>query len=114
MTPEDFFVDSDLMGVGTLNRGLIERIRLGKYVDRSDVEISGALLRLAHNELEAYAPTQPNGRTKKRYVSSCELPGHSWSESGSPLTSRSATLGRSSPIGRRTGPVAAGKRGVTS
>ena len=54
MTPEGFFVDSDLMGAGTLNRGLIERIRLGKYVDRSDVEISGALLRLAHNELEAY------------------------------------------------------------
>ena len=54
VTPEDFFKDGGLMGRGILDRGLIERIRLSRYVDRSDAEVCGALLRLAHNELEAY------------------------------------------------------------
>ena len=55
------------MGEGTLNRGLLERIRLGEYVDRSDVEISGALLRLAHNELEAYG-TNGDNRTDEEEI----------------------------------------------
>ena len=53
MTPEDFFLDSG-PGRRTLNRRLLERIRSGAYADKSDVEVGAALLRLAHDELEAY------------------------------------------------------------
>ena len=53
MTPEDFFVD-DPVGNRMLNLDLLERVRSGGIVDRSDAEIGVALLRLAHDELEAY------------------------------------------------------------
>ena len=42
------------MGQRILNRGLLERIWLGGNVDRSDVEVGVALLRLTHDELAAY------------------------------------------------------------
>ena len=54
VTPEDFFVDSGLPGQRTLDRDLLNRLRSGENVDRSDVEVGVALLRLAHDKLEAY------------------------------------------------------------
>ena len=54
MTPEDFFDDDFPSDRRVLNIGLLERIRAGAYHDRSDVEVSVALLRLAHDEFEAY------------------------------------------------------------
>ena len=47
-------MDSNPIGRRILNRDLLERIRAGKYLDRSDIEAGVALLRLAHDELEAY------------------------------------------------------------
>ena len=54
MTPEDFFVDSDPWGTRKLDYALLEHIRSGTETERSDVETGVALLRLAHDELEAY------------------------------------------------------------
>ena len=54
MTPEDFFVDSGPTGLRILNRELLRSIQLGGIADRPDTEVAAALLRLAHNELEAY------------------------------------------------------------
>ena len=54
MTPEDFFDDDFFSDQRVLNRELLERVRAGACNDRSDVEVAVALLRLAHDELEAY------------------------------------------------------------
>lgn len=56
MTPEDFFVDGDSGPWKTrkLDDALVERIRVGTENSRSNVEFAVALLRLAHDELEAY------------------------------------------------------------
>ena len=54
MTPEDFFDDDFFSDQRVLNRELLERVRAGTYSDRSDMEVAVALLRLAHDELEAY------------------------------------------------------------
>ena len=54
MTPEDFFVGADFLGHRTLDRDLLDHLRSGENVDGSDVEVGVALLRLAHDELEAY------------------------------------------------------------
>lgn len=64
MTPEDFFEDDWLTEQRILNRGLLERIRSGSYPDRSDVEVGAALLRLTHDELEAYG-TDGSQRTSE-------------------------------------------------
>ena len=63
VTPEDFFVDSG-PGRRTLNRGLLERVRSGANVNKSDVEVGAALLRLAHDELEAFG-TDSSQRTRE-------------------------------------------------
>ena len=54
MTPDDFFVDSGRRGTRELDHELLERICAGTETAQSDVEIGVALLRLAHDELEAY------------------------------------------------------------
>ena len=54
MTPEDFFVDGDLLGQRVLDQDLLDRIFSGENVEKSDVEVGVALLRLAHDQLEAY------------------------------------------------------------
>ncbi|WP_428117868.1 hypothetical protein [Candidatus Poriferisodalis sp.] len=54
MTPEDFFDDDFFSDQRVLHSELLERVRAGTYSDRSDVEVAVALLRLAHDELEAY------------------------------------------------------------
>ena len=54
MFPEEFFLDSGPIGQRILNRDFLERIRLGEDIDRSDVDVAVALVRLAHDELEAY------------------------------------------------------------
>ena len=54
VTPEDFFVDNRPMGRRTLNSELLQRIRSGVNSSNSDVEVGVGLLRLAHDELEAY------------------------------------------------------------
>ena len=47
-------MDREPLGQRVVNRGLLERIRKGTDIGRSDVEVGVALLRLAHDELEAY------------------------------------------------------------
>ena len=54
VTPEDFFVDSGPTGRRILNRELLRSIQLAGIANRSDAEVAAALLRLAHDELEAY------------------------------------------------------------
>lgn len=56
MTPEDFFRDNELdpMAHSVLDRDLLVRLRSGSDAKRSDVEVGVALLRLAHDELEAF------------------------------------------------------------
>ena len=54
MTPEDFFDDDYFSDQRVLNSEILERVRAGAYDDRGDVEVAVALLRLAHDELEAY------------------------------------------------------------
>ena len=54
MTPEDFFEDDFFSGQRVLRRELLDGVRAGTYNDRSDVEVAVALLRLAHDELQAY------------------------------------------------------------
>ena len=54
MTPEDFFVDSGPSGRRILNREFLRSIQLSEIANRSDAEVAAALLRLAHDELEAY------------------------------------------------------------
>lgn len=61
MISEDFFKDGVVVEDGypveqrVLNRGLLERIRANAYTDRPDMEVATALLRLAHDELLAFA-----------------------------------------------------------
>ena len=47
-------MDSGPMGRRSLNRGLLGSLQLGGIANRSDVEVGAALLRLAHDELEAF------------------------------------------------------------
>lgn len=47
-------MDSGLMGQRSLNRDLLVFIQLGEINGRSDAEVGAALLRLAHDELEAF------------------------------------------------------------
>ena len=54
VTPEDFFEDDFFSGQRVLRRELLDGVRAGTYNDRSDVEVAVALLRLAHDELQAY------------------------------------------------------------
>ncbi len=54
MTPEDFFSTGQPWGQRVLDSELLERIRFGTEIDHSDVEFGVALLRLAHDELQAY------------------------------------------------------------
>ncbi len=54
VTPEDFFEDDFMSDERLLNCDLLERVRAGTFNDRSDVEVAVALLRLAHDELQAY------------------------------------------------------------
>ncbi len=54
MTPEDFFNDDFFSDEGKLDVELLTNIRAGNHTGRSDVEVGAALLRLAHDELEAY------------------------------------------------------------
>lgn len=54
VTPEDFFVDEEWTGRRTLDSELLQRIRSGVSGSNSDVEAGVGLLRLAHDELEAY------------------------------------------------------------
>lgn len=54
VTPEDFFADEEWTGRRTLNSGLLQRIRSGVSGGNSDAEVGVGLLRLAHDELEAY------------------------------------------------------------
>ena len=67
MTPEDFFEDDFVSDKRLLNHELLERVRAGAYNDRSEVEVAVALLRLAHDELEAYG-TGENQRTDERDI----------------------------------------------
>ena len=66
MTPEDFFRDDefDSMGPSVLDRDLLIRLRAGSDAHRSDVEVGVALLRLAHDELEAFG-TDGSQRTSE-------------------------------------------------
>ena len=54
MTPEEFFTDGISSDELLLDVELLTNIRSGNHTGRSDVEVAVALLRLAHNELEAY------------------------------------------------------------
>lgn len=54
MTPEDFFTDGIFSDEYLLDVELLGQIRAGNHTGRSDVEVAVALLRLAHDELEAY------------------------------------------------------------
>ena len=47
-------MDSGPTGRRRLNRGLLESLQLGGIANRSDAEVGAALLRLAHDELEAF------------------------------------------------------------
>ena len=67
VTPEDFFEDDFVSDKRLLNHELLERVRAGVYNDRSDVEVAAALLRLAHDELEAYG-TDGKQRTDERGI----------------------------------------------
>ena len=67
MTPEDFFVDIGPWGTRELDEALLERIRAGTETERSSVEIGVALLRLAHDELEAYG-TDEGQRTDENGI----------------------------------------------
>lgn len=66
MTPEDFFRDNELDPVApsVLDRDLLTRLRASSDVHRSDVEVAVALLRLAHDELEAFG-TDGSERTSE-------------------------------------------------
>lgn len=76
MTPEDFFVDSDVLGQRFLDRDLLDEVVSGEGIDRSDVEVGVALLRLAHDELEAFG-TDGAQRTSeddiRRILQACRL-----------------------------------------
>ena len=67
MTPEDFFEDDFVSDKRVLNYELLERVRAGAYTDRTDVEVAVALLRLAHDELQAYG-TDNKQRTDERCI----------------------------------------------
>lgn len=54
MTPEDFFEDGIFSDERLLDVELLSQIRAGNHTGRTDVETAVALLRLAHDELEAY------------------------------------------------------------
>jgi len=54
VTPEDFFTDGIFSDEHLLDVELLSQIRAGNHAGRTDVEIAVALLRLAHDELEAY------------------------------------------------------------
>lgn len=54
MTPEDFFEDDLFSDERLLNTKLLEEVRAGSHIGHTDVEVAAALLRLAHDELEAY------------------------------------------------------------
>lgn len=54
MTPEDFFTDDLFADKRLLDVKLLGQIRAGNHTGHSDVEVAVALLRLAHDELEAY------------------------------------------------------------
>ncbi len=66
MTPEDFFRDSefDPTSASVLDHDLLNRLRTVGDAERSDVEVGVALLRLAHDELEAYG-TDGSQRTSE-------------------------------------------------
>ena len=66
MTPEDFFVDGDLLGQRFVDWDLLDEIVSGN-IDRSDVEVAVALLRLAHDELEAFG-TDGSQRTSEEDI----------------------------------------------
>ncbi len=69
MTPEDFFRDNELdpMADSVLDRDLLVRLRSGSDAKRSDVEVGVALLRLAHDELEAFG-TDGSERTSEEEI----------------------------------------------
>ena len=69
MTPEDFFRDNELdpMAQSVLDRDLLVRLRSGSDAKRSDVEVGVALLRLAHDELEAFG-TDGSERTSEEEI----------------------------------------------
>ncbi len=67
VTPEDFFEDDLVSDRYLLNHELLKRVRAGTYNDRSDVEVATALLRLAHDELEAYG-TDEQQRTDEHGI----------------------------------------------
>ncbi len=67
VTPEDFFKDDFVSDRHLLNHELLDRVRAGTYNERSDVEVAVALLRLAHDELEAYG-TNGEQRTDKHDI----------------------------------------------
>ncbi|MYG94053.1 MAG: hypothetical protein F4138_03540 [Acidimicrobiia bacterium] len=54
VTPENFFEDDIFSDKRSLNIELLGHIRAGNYTERTDAEVAVALLRLAHDELEAY------------------------------------------------------------
>ena len=63
----DFFVDDEYERRTVLNHGLLKRVRANIYNDRSDVEVAVALLRLAHEEFEAYV-TRKSDVTREIYT----------------------------------------------
>lgn len=67
MSPEDFFVDGDVLGQRFLDRELLDEIVSGENIHNSDVEVGVALLRLAHDELEAYG-TDGRQRTSEEDI----------------------------------------------
>ena len=62
MTPEDFFKDDFFSDERLLDVELLENVRAGSHIGRTDVEVAAALLRLAHDEFEACG-TDGNQRT---------------------------------------------------
>ena len=76
VTPEDFFVDADLLGQRFVDWDLLGEIVSGEHIDRSDVEVGVALLRLAHDELEAYGTDGGQRTTEediRRILQTCRL-----------------------------------------
>ena len=67
MTPEDFFEDDLFSDERLLDTKHLEAVRAGSHIGRSNVEVAVALLRLAHDELEAYG-TDGNQRTDESEI----------------------------------------------
>jgi len=64
VTPEDFFRDNEVDPMGP---SVLDRLRAGSDANRSDVEVGVALLRLAHDELEAFG-TDGSERTSEEEI----------------------------------------------